>query len=148
MGESLIDNIKGLFELPDADIRGYSPLALAYIGDSIYALLAKSVIVGRANCPAGRLHKDTVKYVSAVAQAKMCDHMIQTEILSEEEQDVIRRGRNAKSHHTAKNASVQDYKMATGLEALFGWLYLRGDTERLLELIKVGIDYIDSDSMH
>lgn len=146
MGESLINNIKEIFALPESDLRSYSPLTLAYIGDSIYALLAKSVIVGRGNCPARRLHKDTVKYVSAVAQSKMYDFFLRESMLSDDEQDILRRGRNAKSHHSAKNASIEDYKMATAVEALFGWLYLRGDTDRMLELIRAGIDCLDREN--
>ena len=143
MGEGLINNIKDTFALPETDLRSYSPLTFAYIGDSIYALLAKSVIVGRGNCPAGRLHKDTVRYVSAVAQSKIYEYMLESGMLTEEEQDILRRGRNAKSHHSAKNASIEDYKMATAVEALFGWLYLKGDNDRMLELMKAGIGYLD-----
>lgn len=136
--------IRDCFGLPDGDLAGYSPLTLAFIGDSIYALIAKTVIVERTNCPANVLHKETVKYVSAVAQANITRYLMENNMLTERESAILRRGRNAKASSVAKNASVGDYRLATGLEALAGYLYLDGKTERLLELLKAGFEYIDS----
>lgn len=143
MGESLIESIIQEFGLKENDIRSYSPLTFAYIGDSIYALLAKSVVVARGNVSAERLHNETVKYVSATSQAVIYNYLTENGLLSETEEDILRRGRNAKPQHSAKNASAQDYRLATGLEALFGWLYLKGETERLTELMKLAVSYID-----
>lgn len=143
MGEGLNEAIRECFELKEADINSYSPLTLAYIGDSIYALLAKSVVVGRGNTSANKLHNATVRYVSAVGQARIFSYFLENEIVNELEGDILRRGKNAKSHHSAKNASVEDYKMATAVEALFGWLYLKGDTNRMMELMRLAVDYLD-----
>ena len=119
------------------DIRGYSPLTLAYIGDAVYDLIIRSVVVERANRPANTLHHITVKYVSAAAQAKIAEALM--DCLSEEELAVYRRGRNSKPHTTAKNASVAEYMKATGFEAVLGYLYLNGNMERALKLVKEGI---------
>lgn len=134
----LLDKIKETFQCKEVDVRAYSPLTLAYIGDSIYDLVIRTVIVERANKAVNDLHKKATHYVKAEAQAKMI-HALQ-EDLSEEEMAVYKRGRNAKSYTTAKNASIGDYRNATGFEALMGYLYLLGRTERMLELIYLGIE--------
>ncbi len=122
--------------MEESVIRGYSPLALAYIGDAVYELIIRTAVVGRANRPVNDLHRITVRYVNAGTQARMAEALFDS--LTQEEQDVYRRGRNAKPHTTAKNASLTDYKKATGLEALFGYLYLGGNKERILELVREG----------
>ena len=119
------------------DIRGYSPLTLAYIGDAVYDLIIRTVVVEQANRPANALHHITVKYVSAGAQAKIVEALMDR--FSEEELAVYRRGKNSKPHTTAKNASVADYMKATGFEAVLGYLYLTDNMERALELVKEGI---------
>ena len=121
------------------DIRTYSPLALAYIGDGIYDLVIRTMVVVKANMPAQKLHQMTIQYVSARAQSGIIQNLLQAGILTEEEMDIYRRGRNAKPHTMAKNATVAEYKQATGFEALLGYLYLTGHMERLLELVKEGI---------
>lgn len=140
MGESidLLEQIKGVFECDKVDVRAYSPLTLAYIGDAVYDLVIRTVVVERANRAANELHKRTVKYVQAAVQAAMIEAL--SEELTEEEEAVYKRGRNAKSHTSAKNASIQDYRKATGFEALIGFLYLSGQSERMLYLIKTGIE--------
>ena len=130
--------IKERFHLGDVDIRTYSPLTLAYIGDGIYDLVIRSVVVGRGNTKAGKLHQTTSQLVKAHAQSEMM-HAIEPK-LTEEESDVFRRGRNAKSPTMAKNATMADYRRATGFEALMGYLYLKDDFERLVELVKTGVD--------
>ena len=115
----------------------YSPLTLAYIGDGIYELVIRSIVVERANRSANDLHKKTTRYVKAPAQSAMIEALLPE--LTEDEEAVYRRGRNAKSYTTAKNASVADYRRATGFEALMGYLYLTGQIDRMLELIKDGI---------
>lgn len=134
---TILEAVKREFDCADIDIRTYSPLTLAYIGDAIYDLVIRTIVVERGNTSPNKLHKKTVKYVSAVVQAQLIDGLY--EELTKEEQEIYRRGRNAKSYTTAKNASVIEYRKATGLEALCGYLYLQGRQERLLELIKKAI---------
>lgn len=121
------------------DIRTYSPLALAYLGDAVYDLVIRTMVVGRANMPAEKLHYLAVQYVSAKAQSRIVRALLDGGRLTDEEQDIYRRGRNAKPHTMAKNATITDYKRATGLEALMGYLYLTDRTGRLLELVEAGI---------
>lgn len=135
---NLLDRIRFLFPGKEQDIRTYSPLTLAYIGDAIYDLVIRTVVVERANRPNGDLHHITVKYVNAGAQAKMIEAL--QDKLTEEEQTVYRRGKNSKPHTMAKNATPADYRKATGFEAVMGYLYLKGETERMLELIRTGIE--------
>lgn len=142
----MLDIIKEQFDLTGADPGQYSPLSLAFIGDSVYGAVAKSVVVLRGNCPANSLDRKAVKYVKAVSQSKAADHLIESGILSDEETAVFRRGRNAKSPTSAKNAPVGDYRKATGLEALIGYLYLKGDIKRVVELIGIAVAYLDGDS--
>ena len=139
--DSLLDNIKTVFACEKKDVRTYSPLTLAYIGDAIYDLVIRTVVVERANRSANDLHKKTVRYVKAETQAKMIKELL--EELDEEETDVYKRGRNAKSYTMAKNASMGDYRKATGFEALLGYLYLTDRMDRLLYLVKTGIDKLE-----
>ena len=134
---TLLTKIKEAFACEGQDVRAYSPLTLAYIGDGIYELVIRSVVVERANRSANDLHKKTTRYVKAPAQSAMIEALLPE--LTEEEEAVYRRGRNAKSYTTAKNASVADYRRATGFEALMGYLYLTGQIDRMLQLIKDGI---------
>lgn len=136
--ENLLEQIKKVFNCKEQDVRSYSPLTLAYIGDAVYDLVIRSVVVERANRSANDLHKKTVKYVSATAQSVMIRALL--EELTEDEEAVYKRGRNAKSYTTAKNASVGDYRKATGFEALIGFLYLTEQMDRLLYLIHRGIE--------
>lgn len=134
---SILEKIRETFPGKTQDIRTYSPLTLAYIGDAVYDLIIRTVVVERANRPANDLHRMTIRYVSANAQSKMVDVLL--ECFTEEELAVYRRGKNSKPHTTAKNASVADYLKATGFEAVLGYLYLKDDTSRILELVKEGI---------
>ena len=138
MEESIIEQIKKTCECKEQDVRAYSPLTLAYIGDAIYDLVIRSVVVERANRSANDLHKKTIRYVKAETQAKMI--LALSEELTLEEEAIYKRGRNAKSHTMAKNASMSDYRKATGFEALMGYLYLTNQTGRLLYLVKRGIE--------
>ena len=137
-GLNLLEQIKQTFECKEQDVRAYSPLTLAYMGDAIYDLIIRSVIVERANRSANDLHKKAIRYVKAETQAKMIQAL--QEELTEDEEAVYKRGRNAKSYTTAKNATMSDYRKATGFEALMGFLYLTGQTDRLLYLVKRGIE--------
>ena len=134
----MLEQIKETFACGETDIRAYSPLTLAYIGDAVFDLVIRTVVVERANRPAEKLHKQTVKFVKAEAQSAMILQL--QEELTEEELAVYKRGRNAKSGSMAKNASVSDYRRATGMEALIGYLYLQGNMSRVLELIRRGIE--------
>lgn len=138
---TILDAVKKEFDCKETDIRTYSPLTLAYIGDAIYDLVIRTVVVERANQSANNLHKKTVRYVNARVQAKMIE-ALESE-LTEDEVAVYHRGRNAKSYTSAKNASIIEYRKATGLEALCGYLYLTGQQERLLRLIHEAIEKID-----
>lgn len=136
-GLSLLSQIKKEFECKEVDVRAYSPLTLAYIGDAVYEVVVRTVIVERANRAANELHKKAVKFVQAGTQAAMITAL--QEILTEDEKAVFKRGRNAKSNTSAKNASITDYRKATGFEALIGFLYLCDDMDRVLFLVKEGI---------
>ncbi|MEG0963150.1 MAG: ribonuclease III domain-containing protein [Lachnospiraceae bacterium] len=131
------------FGMEQVDIRSYSPLALAYIGDGIYDLIIRSMVVGRGNTHANELHKQTSQLVKAHTQSAMMEE-IQKE-LTEEEMAVYKRGRNAKSPTMAKNATMADYRRATGFEALMGYLYLENQLEREMELIKIGLNGMSED---
>ncbi len=136
-GPGLLAQIKEAFPGKCQDVRSYSPLALAYIGDAVYDLIIRTVVVERANRSANELHRIAVRYVSAPAQSKIAQAL--SDRLTEEEQAVFRRGKNSKPHTMAKNASAADYLKATGFEAVLGYLYLKGDMARVLELVKEGI---------
>jgi len=136
----MLEQIKSVFACKEQDVRAYSPLTLAYMGDAIYELVIRSVVVERANRSANDLHKKTVRYVKAETQSAMIQALL-TELTPDEEA-VYKRGRNAKSYTAAKNASLGDYRKATGFEALMGFLYLTNQTDRLLYLVKKGIELV------
>ncbi len=127
------------------DICSYSPLTLAYIGDGIYELVVRSMIVTDANAPVNKLHKRSSELVKAETQAKMAFYLRDNDILDEEEMRVLKRGRNAQSYTKAKNASVSDYRWATGFEALIGYLYLLDKSDRMLEIISMGLKVVQSE---
>lgn len=131
--------IKQNMDLGEINITDYSPLTLAYIGDGIYEIVVRTVIVDEANRQVNKIHKAASNLVKAETQAKMI-HLIMDD-LTEEEVRIYKRGRNAKAVTRAKNASMSDYRTATGFEALMGWLYLTGQSERMMQLIKKCIVY-------
>lgn len=137
---SLLGQIKKEFQCKEVDVRAYSPLTLAYIGDAVYEVIIRTIIVERANKAANELHKKAVKFVQAGTQADMVTAL--QDILTEDEIAVFKRGRNAKSNTAAKNASITDYRKATGFEALIGFLYLMDDMNRVLFLVKEGIERV------
>lgn len=116
----------------------YSPLVLAYVGDAVFEMCVRTMVVTQANAPVNILNKKTRGYVNAKAQSEMFYKI--KDILTEEELFVMKRGRNAKSFTTAKNSTISDYRHATGLEALFGYLYLKGSNKRIIELFKQCIE--------
>lgn len=105
------------------------------MGDAVYELAVREYLMKKANMPVNTLHKYAKKYVSAVSQSKFFE--ILEPLLTDEELSIYRRGRNSKPHTTAKNASLADYKRATGVEALFGYLYLTEKRERVAELLDI-----------
>lgn len=126
------------FRLEEQDIRTYSPLTLAYIGDAIFELVVRTVLVERKNMQPEKLHKAATKIVKAETQALMIEAL--KEDLTEKELAVYKRGRNAKAVTRAKNATMSEYRRATGFEALMGYLYLNGEIERMIELIRIGVE--------
>ncbi|MBR5613940.1 MAG: Mini-ribonuclease 3 [Clostridia bacterium] len=115
----------------------YSPLTLAYIGDCVYELFVRTYLLKDANFPVQKLHKSAIQLVNAKAQSDLYQKV--KDKLSEEETAVYKRGRNTNSH-PPKNANLIDYKAATGMEALIGYLYLKGDSDRILEILRHLID--------
>lgn len=141
-GKLSIDSyIKECFGIKPVDIKTYSPLTLAYIGDGIFDLVIRSIVVGKGNTKASRLHARTSQIVKAHSQAMMAEAL--EDVLTEEEADVYRRGRNAKSPTMAKNSSMADYRRATGFEALLGYLYLKDEFERVAELTKIALERLE-----
>lgn len=126
------------FGMKAQDIRSYSPLTLAFIGDGIYDLIIRSVVVGKGNSHVNNLHKRASRLVKAQSQSELIKALLPE--LTEEETAVYKRGRNAKSTTVAKNATISDYRRATGFEALIGYLYLEDQMDRIMELILSGME--------
>ena len=124
--------------LPRAQIDAISNLGLAHIGDSVFELLCRSYLCARGGKNVGNLHRDTIAMVKATAQAEFVDRLLP--LLTEEEMAYYRRGKNAHVHAVPKSATAAEYAKATGLEALFGALYLAGKTQRLNELFRAVMD--------
>lgn len=137
MNSDIFEIIKENMELEDINITDYSPLTLAYIGDGIYEIVIRTVIVDEANRQVNKIHKAASNLVKAGTQAKMIHYLMDD--LTGEELTIYKRGRNAKAVTRAKNASMSEYRTATGFEALMGWLYLTGQSERMMKLIKKSV---------
>lgn len=144
MNLSIDSYIREQFAIEGQDPRMLSPLTLAFVGDAVFDLIIRSLVVGKGNTQANRLHQKKIKIVNAGAQAMMIRAL--EPILTEEEAGVYRRGRNAKSPTTAKNASVGDYRKATGFEALIGYLYLSDQFERAVELSRLGVEMLEKEA--
>ena len=135
--EHFFDSFRKQLNIENVDIRTYSPLALAYIGDSIYDCLVKLYLVGQGNRSVNDFHKLTKKYVKASEQAAI---LLKIEpMLNDEERRIVKWGRNAKSQTIPKHASKADYQMATSFECLLGYLLLNREYDRLVECIVEGI---------
>ena len=119
----------------DFDPSQLSPLNLAFVGDTVFDLFIRSSLVIEANRPVRKLQSEASKAVNASAQAELAKKLLP--LLTEEESDVFRRGRNAKVNHVPKNMTQEDYHAATGVECLFGFLYLKGNIARLEELVRL-----------
>lgn len=138
---SLLEEIHQAFGECDIDIRTYSPLTFAYIGDAIFEMVIRTLIVECGQRAANTLHKHTTKIVCAGTQAAIAEAIMDE--MTEEEQDIYRRGKNTKLHSSAKNASLSDYRKATGFESVCGYLYLSGNTKRVVELVKLGVEKLN-----
>ena len=134
------DYLNEMFELDEVDLRTYSPLTLAYIGDGIYDLIIRTILVSRGNAQANKIHKKVSFVVKAVTQSEMIMFLMENNYLTDDEQSIFKRGRNAYTPTKAKNASVAEYRKATGFEALMGFLYLKRDMCRLIDLVKIGLE--------
>lgn len=133
---NFLNNFKNL-NLTDRELNEYSPLVLAYIGDTVYEVFIRTYLVVDREASVNTLHKRATSYVKASAQSKIVHSL--TDKLTEEEKNIVRRGRNAKSGTIPKNANVTEYKYATGFEALIGYLFLKKDYERLSYIIEEAI---------
>ena len=144
--EQSLDNdlVKCIYEgldMKHTEPSQLSPLVLAYIGDSIYDLVIKTWVIEQGNMQVNKLNKKTSSIVKAESQSAMIG--VIEPMLSEHEEAVYKRGRNAESYTSAKNASIGDYRRATGFEALMGYLYLSGQYERMMELVKAGLESLE-----
>lgn len=144
--KDFIGIIRQVLDVKQVDVMSYSPLTLAYIGDDAYDLVIRTYLLGKGNMPVNKLNRMADGLVRAKAQSDMMD--VIEPMLDEEEHAVYKRGRNAKSYTKAKNATVADYRRATGFEALMGYLYLQGRYARMVELIRAGIiERLDADEI-
>lgn len=139
--KDIYEEIKHIFGEPKGDVKQYSPLTHAFIGDAVYTLIVSTMVVNKGNTANSKLHSMKEKYVSARAQAAAADHFLKEGILSEEELTIYKRGENAKPRSMAKNATPHEYHKATGFEALMGYLYQTGRLERCVELTKIAVDH-------
>ena len=143
MEASLNDYLNSKFDIEPKDIRTYSPLTLAYIGDAIFDVIVRSILVNKGNTAVNKLHQRASSVVKAQSQAAFVKVLMDD--FTEEEADYYRRGRNSKPHTKAKNATTMDYLEATGFEAVIGFLYLSDNMDRACELIKLGIERLGLD---
>lgn len=138
--KSFQELMKQALELRDMDPCSYSPLVLAYIGDAVYELLIRTKVINQGSMQVNKMHKKSSSLVKAETQANLIKTLM--EELTEEELAVYKRGRNAKAVTMAKHATMIDYRMATGFEALIGYLYLREDYGRMMQLVHDGLEKI------
>ena len=119
---------------PKEEVELMSPLTWAYIGDAVYELYIRNKLINETNLKPHKLHIEAIKYVKAKSQAEMLNKIY--EMLTDEEKDIVRRGRNTQNHHLPKNSNVQEYMYATAFEALIGYLYLTKQNTRLKEILE------------
>lgn len=137
---SLLTQLHKEFGACEVDIRTYSPLTLAYIGDAVFEIIVRTLIVEKGQRAANTLHRHTTRLVCAQTQARMAEVLY--DLLTEKEQDIYRRAKNTKINSSAKNASLSDYRKATGFEALCGYLFLTDDVARITGLLKKAMDLL------
>lgn len=136
--------MSGLYTLRDIDVKQLNALALAYMGDAVYEQAIREHLLRSGRVKPNVLHKEATRYVSAKAQAAAVKMMQETEFLSDEEEAVLRRGRNAKSGSVPKNTDVLTYNYSSGFEAVIGYLYLLGRNDRVGEIIGETIRFIEN----
>lgn len=139
-GKDFPELMREALELQSVDVRSYSPLVLAYIGDAVYELFIRTKVINHGSMQVNKMHKKSASLVKAETQANLI-HVLEEE-LTEEEHAVYKRGRNARSGSMAKHATMIDYRRATGFEALMGYLYLTEQYERLFTLVHDGLQKI------
>lgn len=120
----------------ESQINMMSPLTWAYVGDSVYELYIRVYLANTTNLNPHRMHVESIKYVKAASQAKAVKKLIEANFLTDDEKEIVRRGRNTQNHHLPKNASLEDYSYSTGFEALIGYLFLNKNEKRIKEIIK------------
>ena len=137
----MFNELEKAFELQEVNVSEYSPLTLAYMGDSVYEFIIRTRLIYQGNAPVNNLNKKASHLAKAQTQAVMVEGIM--EGLTEDEVAAYKRGRNAHSFTKAKNASTSEYRKATGFEALLGYLYLKKDFDRIMELVKKGFEIIE-----
>ena len=138
--KSIPDIVAEKFGVKTVDPATLSPLTMAFVGDAVYSIIIRTLVVCRGNTKSSRLHDMTSRLVSAKGQCMVADKWESEELLSEKEREIFRRGVNASPKSQAKNATTYQYHRATGVETLAGYLYLSGQEERLTDLIRAGIE--------
>ncbi len=138
MFEDIIGNMRKDFDIKPIDVMNLQPLVLAYIGDAVYEVYIRTMLIINNKANVNTLHKMSVKYVKAQAQSDIVRRIMGR--LTPDEQDIVRRGRNAKSVTVPKHAEITDYRYSTGYEALIGYLYLIDNTERLMEILTMSVE--------
>jgi len=135
MYNNFMEIILDKYKIDEKEVDFYSPLVLAYVGDAVYEVFVRTMLALKGNMSVHNMHKKSISYVKAKAQSDIVHRLYDR--LTDEEKDIVRRGRNSKSGTIPKNADVSDYKYATGFESLIGYLYLKGRTERLFEILEM-----------
>ncbi len=138
MFEDIIGKMRGDFDIKPMEVMNLQPLVLAYIGDAVYEAYIRTMLVVSKKTNVNMLHKMSVNYVKAKAQSDIVRRIMDK--LNPDEQDVVRRGRNAKSVTVPKHAEITDYRYSTGFEALIGYLYLINQTDRLMEVLRLSVE--------
>lgn len=135
--DTIFEYLEEKFQLSQLKLNQYSPLVLAYIGDAVYEMIIRTIVVYEGNTQVNNMHKKSKDFVKASAQASLYYSI--EELLTEKEIEAFKRGRNAKTATKAKNATLNDYKAATGFEALIGYLYLNKEHKRIIDIVAEGV---------
>ena len=141
----MFNELEKTFELQEVNVAEYSPLTLAFMGDCVYEFIIRTRIVYDGNAHVSALSKKSSAFAKAQTQAKIIEGLFDS--LSEEEQAAYKRGRNANTHSKAKNATLGEYRKATGFESLLGYLYIKKDFDRIMEIVKAGIEIIEGEKV-
>lgn len=142
MDNNLIENILVPFKINEKEIKNYSMISLAFLGDGLHSLFVRNYLITTANFKVKDLHSKTTTYVKASAQSYVVKQIFN--LLSPDEQQIIKTAKNSKTNNIAKNASIEDYKNATAFESLLGYLALQKNYTRLNEILKLSVDTINN----